>query len=114
VMKMWRLTILMLGASASCAAAGDQTFDDFFGEYFQRTDSVTIGAGDAKQVNAASQIVNPWPSNVRDRRIPGNGPRMTGAIQRYQDVKKLKEAAPPLAPEAISPTGFASGATVSR
>jgi hypothetical protein len=114
VMKLWRLIFLMLSASAFSAGADDRTFEDFFGDYFQRSDSVTVGAGDAKQVNAASQMLDPWPPHVGDRRIPANGPRMTGAIQRYQDVKKLKEAAPPLAPEAISPTGFASGATVSR
>jgi hypothetical protein len=104
----------MLGASASCVFAGDRTFEDFFGQYFQRSDSVTVDAGNAKDVNAASHVVDPWPPYVRDRRIPGNGARMTGAIQRYQDVKKLKEAAPTLSPDGISPTGFASGAAVSR
>jgi hypothetical protein len=113
-MKLWRISALMLGASASCAAAGDQTFDDFFGQYFQRTDTVTVGAGNAKEVNAASQMLDPWPPHVRDRRIPADGARMTGAIQRYKDVKKLKEAAPTLAPEVISPSGFASSAAVSH
>jgi hypothetical protein len=105
---------LMLGASACGAAAGDQTFEDFFGQYFQRSDSVMVGAGNAKEANAASQILDPWPAHVRDRRIPANGARMTGAIQRYQDVKKLREAAPTLSPDAISATGFSSGAAASR
>ncbi len=103
----------MLSASVSCAAAGDQTFDDFFGHYFQRSDTITVGAGNAKEVNAASQMLDPWPPHVGDRRIPANGPRMTKAIERYQDVKRLKEAAPTLAPE-ISSTGFGSNSAVSH
>jgi hypothetical protein len=113
VLKSWSLTVLMLSACASCAAAGDQTFDDFFGQYFQRSDTLTAGAGNAKAANAVSHMLTPWPRHVRDRRIPANGPRMTGAIQRYQDVKKVKEAAPTLAPE-ISPTGIGAGSAVSR
>ena len=31
-----------------------------------------------------TQAVNPWPRNVKDRRISGNGERMVGAVQRYQ------------------------------
>jgi hypothetical protein len=33
---------------------------------------------------------------------------MTGAIQRYEDVRKIKEAAPTLPPEAINPIGFSN------
>jgi hypothetical protein len=45
---------------------------------------VTLGAGNAKDVNAATHVVDPWPRNVKDRRISGNGERMVGAVQRYQ------------------------------
>jgi hypothetical protein len=113
-MKHVSIGALILGASVSGAAAGDQILDDLFGQYFQRSDTITVGAGNAKEVNAASHMLDPWPAYVRNRRIPADGQRMTGAIQRYKDVKKLKEAAPTLAPEAISPTGFASGSTVSK
>lgn len=112
--KLWCFSALMLGASASCSVAGDQTFEDLFGEYFHRSNSITIGAGNAKEVNAASQVIDPWPPHVGNRRIPANGDRMTGAIQRYQDVRRLKEAAPPLAPETISPTGFAPNTVAPR
>jgi len=110
VLKSWSLTALMLTACAFPAAAQDQTFDDFFGEYFQRSDKVTLGAGNAKEVNAVSHMLTPWPRRVRDRSIPASGARMTGAIQRYQDVKKVKESAPTLSPELDS----TSGAAVSR
>jgi hypothetical protein len=113
MLKSWSLTVLMLSASASCAGAGDQTFDDFFGEYFQRSDTLTLGAGNAKEANAVSHMLTPWPPHVRNRRIPASGARMTGAIQRYQDVKKVKEGAPTLSPE-INPTGFGSGSGASH
>ncbi len=103
------LAALALMAKASPANAGDREFEDYFGAYFERIEGVTPGSGDAKEVNAASQIVTPWPHRVWDRRIPANGPRMSGAIQRYQDVRKLKETATPLSPEPINPSGFASG-----
>lgn len=94
-------------AAISAAVAGDQTVEDFFGSYFHRTDTIAVGAGDAKDVNAVSEMLTPWPPYVRNRRIPANGARMTGAIRRYEDVRKLKEAAPTLVPE-ITPTGFSS------
>ena len=53
-------------------------------QYVARTDTVTLSAGNAKDVNAATHVIDPWPRNVRDRRINGNGDRMVGAVQRYQ------------------------------
>jgi hypothetical protein len=106
-MIQWRvLPALAFACAASSSIARGQSFDDVFGAYFQRTEGVMVGAGDAKEANAAAQTVDPWPPQVRNRRIPANGPRMTGAIERYQDVKRLKESAPPIAPESISPSGI--------
>ena len=108
MVKLSSLSALAFAAAASAALAGDQSFEDIFGYYFHRTDSVTVGAGDAKNVNAASEMLDPWPPYVRNRSIPGNGSRMTGAVQRYEDVRKLKEAPPPLSPESINPIGFSA------
>lgn len=109
MLKLGSFSALAFAAAASAALAGDQSFEDFFGSYFQRTDSVTVGAGDAKNVNAASEMLDPWPPYVRNRSLPANGSRMTGAVQRYEDVRKLKEAPPPLLPEGINPTGIGGG-----
>ena len=62
--------------------------------YHHRSETIVVGAGDAKNVNAASEMLDPWPPYVRNRSLPANGSRMTGAIQRYEDVRKLKEAPP--------------------
>jgi hypothetical protein len=66
---------------------------------------VTASAGNAKSVNSAAHIIDPWPPYVANRRIPGNGARMVGAIERYKDVKKLQEAAPTLKPEIAEKSG---------
>jgi hypothetical protein len=83
---------IFIGFAGSQAVAWDQ---DFFGNYFQRKDTITSGAGDARDVNAANQIINPWPPNVGDRRIPGNGERAAGAAERY---RTNTPAATPCAP----------------
>ena len=74
-------------------------WDDPFEEYFQRKDTVTLGAGDAKAVNSATHVIDPWPRHVGNTRIPGNGERMTGAVERYRDVSKLPRAPKPIAPD---------------
>jgi hypothetical protein len=80
------------------AGVQDDPFWDEFGHYFQRIDTNSVVSGDAREVNAVTQIIDPWPLYARDRRIPANGQRMVGAIDRYQNTKKLGAKAPTLAP----------------
>src|SRR5260221_14611889 len=92
----------------SCAAlAWDQ---DPAAQYLQRSDKITLSAGNAKEVNAATHVIDPWPPYVGNRRIPGNGERMVGAVERYRDVNKI-----PLAPRPIFtpiPAGQGQGASL--
>ncbi len=69
---------------------------DPFGRYIQRSDTISLSAGDAKEVNATTHIIDPWPRHVGNRRIPGNGERMSGAVERYRDVSKLPQAPRPI------------------
>jgi hypothetical protein len=78
------------------AGVQDDPFWDEFGHYFQRIDPVSVVSGDAREVNAVTQIIDPWPPYARNRRIPANGQRMVGAIDRYQNPKKLGARAPTL------------------
>jgi hypothetical protein len=57
--------------------------DDELERYLQRTDRITLSAGDAKEVNAAAHMLTPWPPGVGDRRIAADGARMQRAIERY-------------------------------
>lgn len=108
MIKLGSFSALAFVAAASGALAGDQTFEDFFGSYFHRSDTIALSAGDATKVNAMSEMLDPWPPYVRNRRLPANGSRMTGAVQRYEDVRRLKEVPPTLPPEGINPTGFSN------
>jgi hypothetical protein len=93
------------------AGVQDDPFWDEFGHYFQRIDGLSVVSGDARDVNAVTQIIDPWPPYVRDRRIPANGQRMVGAIDRYHNPKKLgaKTLAPIIAPSAIFSGGETGG-----
>jgi len=58
--------------------------DDEFQHYIQRSDRMTTTSGDAKEVNAVTHIITPWPRGVSDRRIVADGPRMQRALERYR------------------------------
>ena len=77
---------LTLAAALAAALGGcwSGIYENPAAQYVARSDTVTLSAGNAKDVNAATHVIDPWPRNVKDRRISGNGERMVGAVQRYQ------------------------------
>src|SRR5712691_9755491 len=101
------LATLVCGFACSNASAWDQ---DPFAQYIQRSDTITLGAGNAKDVNAAAHVIDPWPRYVGNRRIPGNGERLSGAVERYRDVSKLPRAPRPIFPLFGTQIGIAGGA----
>ena len=84
-------------------------WDDPSEQYLARKNGVTLGAGDAKSVNSATHIIDPWPRYVGNARIPANGQRMQGAVERYRDVNKLQEAPRPIATEYGTTTNIIGG-----
>jgi hypothetical protein len=58
----------------------------------RRSDTITLGAGDAVAHNIAVQTINPWPYWSRNDRINMDGNRAALAIKRYQENKSI----PPL------------------
>lgn len=95
------------------AFAGD-VFEEMFAPYRQRIDGVTAGAGNAKAINSATHIIDPWPPYAANRRIPANGERMVGAMERYRDVKKIEETPATLQPDATSTTEITVRASSSQ
>ena len=71
------LTISLVGCSGLYG-------HDEFQRYVQRSDSITLSAGDAKEVNAAAHMIHPWPRAVGDRRILADGDKMARGVQRYR------------------------------
>ena len=65
--------------------------------YFQRSDKITLWEGDAKAVNAATHVIDPWPRYVGNRRIPVNGDRLSRAVERYRQGS-YRQPAPPISP----------------
>ncbi len=77
-------TIASMLAALSVGGCSGLWGDDEFERYTQRTDSITMSAGDAKQVNAVTHMYDPWPPGVGDRRIVADGVRMQRALERYR------------------------------
>jgi len=62
--------------------------------YFQRSDKITMSAGDAKEVNAVTHTIHPWPRNVGDRRIAYDARRVGAAVTRYGATRRPVDQLP--------------------
>src|SRR5712671_7452736 len=97
------LAVFTLG---SCnGLAGNDEMD----RYFQRSDTITLSAGDAKQANAVTHTINPWPSYVGDRRIIAEAAKTRGAIVRYRSGTQPRDPLPLIGIEG-TPMGLAGAA----
>jgi hypothetical protein len=81
-MKIAR-TIAAAALAAACGGCWAGVYDNPAAEYLHRSDTITLSAGNAKNVNAMTHIIDPWPRHAANRRIPGNGERMAHAMERY-------------------------------
>jgi hypothetical protein len=68
--------------------------NDELDRYFQRSDTITLSAGDAVQANAATQIIHPWPHYVGDRRIVVSAAKTGGSIGRYRSGTQPRDPLP--------------------
>jgi hypothetical protein len=62
--------------------------------YFQRSESITMSAGDAKQANAVTHTITPWPRYVGDRKLAYDARRVGGAVTRYGNNKQQVDQLP--------------------
>jgi hypothetical protein len=84
VIAMMKIIRTLAAVAIAGAGAGCWPYGNEGAQYFHRSDTITLSAGNAKDVNAATHVIDPWPRQVHNRRIPANGERMVGAVQRYQ------------------------------
>jgi hypothetical protein len=107
------IAAIAVALSMSCAeaTADEAVLYEFFSPYGQRVEGVTRDAGNARDVNAATHVIDPWPRHVGNRRIPANGERMTGAVTRYRDVRRLPLTPAPIAPTPIGVAGPSGAGT---
>jgi hypothetical protein len=66
--------------------------------YFQRSDTITMSAGDAKQVNAVTHTIHPWPRYVGDRRLAYDARRTSAAVTRYSTTTRPVDQLPNIGP----------------
>jgi len=79
--------------------------------YFDRRETIALGAGDAVAANQVEQMVDPWPPHSNDKNLTFNGERMQRAVECYRidkvtqpvDLDPSTDAALP------PPTGMCSG-----
>lgn len=53
-------------------------------DYLDRRDTLTLGVGDAVEVNKATQTINRWPETARRDRWYSDGERAQIAVERYR------------------------------
>jgi hypothetical protein len=108
----WPAALMLAASALSLGACNGLYGDDEFARYVQRSDKVTLSAGEAKDVNATTHTLDPWPPGVTNRRIPANGERMVHAIERYRRGPAAQAApANPVAAIGAAPApGAAAGA----
>src|SRR4029077_13757437 len=88
------MTCTVLLAVFSLGACDGLAGNDEMDRYFQRCDTITMSAGDAKQVNAVTHTINPWPRNVADRKIAYDARRVGSAVQRYSTTTRPVDQLP--------------------
>jgi hypothetical protein len=52
--------------------------------YFDRRETVALGAQDHLDTNRVAQMIDPWPRDVGQRHIAFNGEKMQSAVERYR------------------------------
>jgi hypothetical protein len=83
--------------------------------YWDRRDTVALGANDHIAANRVAQMVDPWPVYVGNKNIAFNGQRMQAAVERY----RFNRVIPPVnvttsslaQQQAQQQAAYASGAT---
>jgi hypothetical protein len=57
--------------------------------YFDRRETVALGAEDHIATNRVAQMVDPWPRDVGRREIAFDGQKMQGGVERYRTGRAL-------------------------
>jgi hypothetical protein len=66
--------------------------------YFDRRDTIALGAGDAIAANEAEQIIDPWPAHSGNTNIATDGQRMQAAVERYRN-DRVTQPVDPMTPQ---------------
>jgi hypothetical protein len=73
-----------LGATLALITAAGTMLAGCSDIYFDRRETVALGAADHRDSNRVAQMIDPWPRYVGRREIAFNGQKMQGAVERYR------------------------------
>ena len=88
---------------------------------YQRSGKITMSAGDAKETNAVTHTITPWPPYVGDRRLAYDARRVGSAVTRYGNNRQQTDQLPdigdatkqmgvrPQAPQTVNIEGLGAG-----
>jgi hypothetical protein len=62
--------------------------------YYDRRETVALGADDHIAVNRVAQMVDPWPRNVENKNIAFSGDRIQPAVERYRRHEVIRPVSP--------------------
>jgi hypothetical protein len=79
---------LAAALAVSCALSGCSDI------YFDRRETIAPSAGDAKQINQVTMMVDPWPPASAERNIAFNGIVMGRAAARYRTGRVIPPCNP--------------------
>ncbi len=84
--KDWRIPFVLVLVGVGLSGC----YEDDRYRYLAHGDSVTLGAGNANAVNAATMAIDPWPPESKDNRIDQDGKRAAIAVKRYETNTSIK------------------------
>jgi hypothetical protein len=58
--------------------------------YYDRRETIALGADDAVATNRVTHMIDPWPPNAANRNIAFNGDKMQSAAERYRTGKIIQ------------------------
>ena len=62
--------------------------------YYDRRETVALGADDHVAANRVAQMVDPWPVYVGNKNLAFNGERMQAAVERYRHHQVIQPRPP--------------------
>jgi hypothetical protein len=77
-------TVGRIVAAALAAAIASGILGGCSDIYYDRRETIALGADDAVTSNRVTHMVDPWPRNSSDNNIAFNGERMQSAVERYR------------------------------
>jgi hypothetical protein len=102
------LRLILLAILPTVAGCGYGTYEYPAAQYVNRTQKITTSAGNAQEINEATQVIDPWLPTTGNRNIPANGDRMVNAAERYR-AKTQGGQAGQLGQAGASPVGGSAG-----